>query len=171
MSNTTAQRIAEIIGLVGVIGSLIFVGLEIRQSAIATRAETDASLAQGFVELNLVMASSPELARALAEHASHPEAAPTEDRVLILGLYRSIFHIWSNAHRQYLNGTIDPALYQSVIQELTAYSGQVPEGADIRDIERRQKLTRWAWKSERFLYNPDFQRLVDDALAASPGAE
>ena len=94
------------------------------------------------------------------------EAAPTEDKVLILGLYRGMFHIWSNAHRQHLNGTIDPVLYRSIVQELTAYAGETPAGAEREDIRRRQKLTRWAWKSERFLYNPDFQRFVDSTLAA-----
>ena len=165
MTAVKTQRIAEIIGLVGVIGSLIFVGLEIRQSAVATQSATDAAVADGFREMNLTMASSPELARALASHAGNPAAAPPEDKVLILSLYRAMFHIWSNAHRQHLNGTIDPAVFQSVVQELTAYSGQIPEGANIADIQRRQKLTRWAWQSERFLYNPDFQRFVDDALA------
>ena len=78
--------------------------------------------------MNMVMASSPELAKALAKHAGNPEAAPTEDKVLILGLYRGMFHIWSNAHRQHLNGTIDPVLYRSIVQELTAYAGETPAG-------------------------------------------
>lgn len=168
MSANRTQRIAEVIGLVGVIGSLVFVGLEVRQSAIATRAATDAQVADGFRELNLVMASSPELARALAEHGGNPEQAPRSDQVLILGLYRAIFHIWSNAHRQHLSGTIDPAVYASVVQELRAYAGESPAGANAEDIARRQKLTRWAWERERFLYNPDFQRFVDEALASTP---
>ena len=169
MIETKSHRIAEIIGLIGVIGSLVFVGLEVRQSSIATRAATDAAVADGFRELNLAMASSPDLARALAAHASNPEEASIEDQVLILGLYRALFYIWSNAHRQHLNGTIDPALYRSVVQELSAYAGDLPAGANVEDIRRRQRLTKWAWESERFIYNPDFQRFVDSALASTPG--
>jgi len=171
MAAGKSQRIAEIIGFIGVIGSLVFVGLEVRQSTIATQAATDAAVAESFLELNMMMASSPELARALAQHAGAPEAAPAEDKVLILGLYRGMFHIWSNAHRQHLNGTIDPVLYQSIVQELTAYAGETPAGADRNDIRRRQKLTRWAWESERFLYNPDFQRFVDSTLSTHVGDE
>jgi hypothetical protein len=169
MTDTKDRRIAEIVGLIGIIGSLVFVGLEVRQSSIATRAATDAAVADGFRELNLAMASSPDLARALAAHTSNPEEAPREDQVLILGLYRALFHIWSNAHRQHLNGTIDPAVYQAVVQELSAYAVDVPAGANVEDIRRRQRLTKWAWESERFIYNLDFQRLVDSALASAPG--
>jgi hypothetical protein len=165
MSGTT-RRVGELIGLAGVIGSLIFVGIEVRQSSIATRAATDAAVADGFRELNLVLASSPDLARAFAAYASNPEEAPAEDQTLMLGFYRALFHIWSNGHRQHLNGTIDPAIFQAVVQEISAYAGEVPPGADIDDIERRQRLMRWAWESERFIFNPDFQAFVDSVLNA-----
>jgi hypothetical protein len=162
----TTRRVGELIGLAGVIGSLIFVGIEVRQSSIATRAATDAAVADGFRELNLVLASSPDLAGALAAYASNPEEAPAEDQILMLGFYRALFHIWSNGHRQHLNGTIDPAIFQAVVQEISAYAGEVPPGADIDDIERRQRITRWAWESERFIFNPDFQAFVDSVLNA-----
>ena len=163
-----SRRIAELVGLIGVIASLIFVGVEIRQSSIATRAATDAAVADGFRELNLVVASSPELAKALAANADNPAEAPAEDQVLMLGLYRALFHTWSNAHRQHLNGTIDPSIFQAVVQEISAYAGEVPDGADIDDIERRQRMATWAWDSERFIFNPDFQIFVDSILAANP---
>jgi len=171
MTAEKSQRIAEIIGLIGVIGSLVFVGLEVRQSTVATRAATDASVADAFRELNLVLASSPDLARALANNAAHPDEAPPEDQIQMLSFYRAIFHIWSNTHRQHLNGTIDPAIYQSVVQELSAYAGNTPAGVDVEDLKRRQKLMRWAWGRERFLYNPDFQKFVDAALGPSPKAD
>ncbi len=167
MTSTRNQRIAEFVGLVGVIGSLVFVGLEVRQSTLATKAATDASVADSFRELNLVMASSPELAEVLAAHAGNPEEAPRAAKIQMLGLYRAVFHIWSNAHRQHLNGTIDPALYRSIVQELSAYAGNIPEGANVEDLRRRNRMITWAWQSERFLYNPDFQRFVDATLASA----
>lgn len=162
------RRIAELVGLIGVIASLIFVGVEIRQNSIATRAATDAGVADGFRELNLVVASSPELAKALTANPENPAEAPAEDQVLMLALYRALFHIWSNVHRQHLNGTIDPNIFQAVVQEISAYAGEVPAGADIDDIERRQWLGSWAWNSERFIFNPDFQIFVDSILAGNP---
>jgi hypothetical protein len=39
MSNTVVRQAIETIGILGVVGSLIFVGLEVRQNSIATRAQ------------------------------------------------------------------------------------------------------------------------------------
>jgi hypothetical protein len=65
-------RVGEIISLIGVMGSLIFVGLEVRQGAIATRAANDTVIAEAFREINQIMASSPDLARALTAYADDP---------------------------------------------------------------------------------------------------
>lgn len=167
MKNWSARSVAEAIGIVGVIGSLIFVGGELRQNAIATRAATNADVAVGFLELNLMFASSPELARAFATYADDPAAAPQEAQIQMLGSWRALFHIWSNAHRQHLNGTLDPAIYESVIQEISTYAVAATDAQLNPDLARRRNLMNWAWESERFIYNTDFQRFVDGILGKS----
>jgi len=163
---SVGRRVAELIGLVGVVGSLVFVGLEVRQSTIATRASTDAAVADGFRELNLMFASSPELARAITTWADDPGAAPPADQFLILGAWRALFYSWSNGHRQHLNGTLDPAIYEAVVREISTYAGSASGEPPSDDIARRQTLMQWAWRSERFLFNPDFQSFVDSVLAS-----
>jgi hypothetical protein len=79
-------RVGEIISLIGVMGSLIFVGLEVRQSVIATRAANDTVIAEAFREINQIMAPSPELARALTAYADDPASAPGAEQEQILGL-------------------------------------------------------------------------------------
>lgn len=162
------RRIAELVGLAGVIASLVFVGVEIRQNSVATRAATDAAVADGFRELNLVVASSPELVRALAANADDPAGAPGDEQIMIIALYRALFHVWSNVHRQHLNGTIDPHIYLAVLQEISTYAGQDPAADEIDDIERRQRMARWVWESERFVFNPDFRIFVDSILTGKP---
>ena len=81
MKRSSARHVAETVGIVGVIGSLIFVGGELRQNAIATRAATNAEVSVSFVDLNLMLASSPELARAFSEHAADPAAAPQYSQI------------------------------------------------------------------------------------------
>ena len=166
MKRWSARNVAEAIGILGVIGSLIFVGGELRQNAIATRAATNAEVSFAFVELNLMLASNPELARALAEHADDPAAAPQDAQILMLGSWRALFHIWSNAHRQHLNGTLDPAIYESVVQEISTYSVGAMETHDNVDLVRRQALMNWAWQNERFIYNQEFQDFVDEILSS-----
>lgn len=127
----------------------------------------NADIADTFVNLNLTIASSPELTLRLANYAENPAAAPREAQIQMLGIWRAIFHIWSNVHRQHLNGTIDPAIYESVIQEISAYAEKSAGDNQNADVVRRQKFMRWAWESERFAYNPDFQDFVDGALRIS----
>ncbi len=158
-------RIGELLGLVGVMGSLIFVGLEVRQSAIATRAAADATIANSFLEVNQAMATTPSLDRALTGWRGSPDSASAADQVQLLGLWRGLFHAWSNAHRQHLNGTIDPALFQSVSQEIAAYAAPSSALGDSADLARRGALMRWAWSRERFLFNADFQAFVDSMLS------
>lgn len=166
MQRWTARHVAEAVGIIGVIGSLIFVGGELRQNAIATRAATNAEVSVAFVDLNLMLASNPELARAFAEHAADPASAPQEAQILMLGSWRALFHIWSNVHRQHINGTIDPVIYESVVKEISTYAVGAMETYDNQDLVKRQALMHWAWANERFIYNAEFQRFVDGILAA-----
>lgn len=89
-----ARWVVEGIGVIGVIGSLIFVGIGIRQNSIATKAATDAAVADSFRELSLAQATSSELASAFAAHSTNPRSAPAEAQVLMLGFWRALLHIW-----------------------------------------------------------------------------
>lgn len=167
MSRLTPRTVAELIGLVGVVASLVFVGWELRQNSIATKATNNSGIADSFVQLNINLSSNRELALALAAHSANPQAAPLEDKIMMLGAWRALFHVWSNVHRQHLNGTIDPALYSAILQEMATYAAPVEDGVQSDDVVRRQRIIRWAWETERFIFNPDFQALVDEALGLS----
>lgn len=167
MKSWSTQNTVEAIGIVGVIGSLIFVGGELRQNAIATRAAMNADIAVAFVDVNLVVASSPELTKSLAEFADDPAAAPRDAQIQMLAIWRAVFHVWSNVHRQHLNGTIDPAIFDSVVQEISTYATISADDNKNVDVARRQVFVLWAWESERFIYNPDFQEFIDGILGIS----
>lgn len=164
MKTWSTQNTVEAIGIIGVIGSLIFVGGELRQNAIATRAAMNADIAVAFVDVNLAIASSPELTSKLAEFADDPAAAPRDAQIQMLAIWRAVFHVWSNVHRQHLNETIDPAIFDSVVQEISTYAAIVADNNQNADIVRRHAFVLWAWESERFIYNPDFQEFIDGIL-------
>jgi len=91
----------EAIGLIAVVASLVFVGLEIRQNAEATRAATAQSLNDGWLEWNLRMATPDrwEVVAHLRELDDLSEAS-YEDAQALRSLMRSIFQHWSNLHWQ-----------------------------------------------------------------------
>ena len=161
MFGWSARGIAELTGLVGIVGSLVFVGLEVRQNSVATRASANAAFADAFVELNLVLASSPELARAVVIAFDSPEKLSPEERILVLGMWRAMFHVWSNGHRQWTNETLDQVMYESIISEISTYG---------RNIDGTGRSMRWAWESERFIFNSEFQLFVDELIGAGSDA-
>jgi len=164
MSNTAVRQVIETVGLIGVVGSLIFVGLEVRQNSISTRAATNAAVAETFMQVNVLMASNPQLITAWVNNAENPEAASPADAMLVLAMMRSLFHVWSNAHRQYLNGTLDPAIYEALVNELEAYKS-VASGDEANEFAiSGGRYVRWAWKSQRFIFNRDFQSFMDAIL-------
>jgi len=148
-------------GLVSIVGSLVFVGLEVRQNSVATRASANATVADAFRELNLTLASSPALASAMAVSFDDPEKMSAEERVQVLGLWRALFHTWSNGHRQWANETLDEVLYQSIVSEISTYKG---------NKDRRSQAMQWAWESERFVFNSEFQLFVDEIIGAGAAA-
>ena len=168
MFGWTARGMAEAIGLVSIVCSLVFVGLEVRQNSVATRAAANTAVSDAFIELNLVLASSPELARAVVVSFDDPEKLSPEDRILILGMWRTVFHVWSNGHRQWANETLDQVLYDSIVSEISAYGRN--QGEAIEDIEGRSRSMRWAWESERFIFNIEFRQFVDGLIGTGDEA-
>jgi hypothetical protein len=158
------RAVVEAIGLFGVIGSLTFVGLEVRQSTIATRSANDMAVADEFQSLNLALAQSPALAHALVAVEGGNQTATPEEMAQTAGFYRALIHTWSNAYRQHVNGTLDPDLWASVVQEMSAYAENAPAGTVTDAIVRRGRLARGIWEGERFLYSPDFQKFADKTM-------
>ena len=111
------------------------------------------------------MASNSGLARAMAIDVSRLETAPVEDITQMLAFFRGLFHTWSNAHRQHLNGTLDAAIYKAIVQEVSAYAeGSHDEVAKNEELAARGKSMRWAWENERYIFNPEFQSFLDEHL-------
>jgi hypothetical protein len=162
MASWSARGIAEIIGLFGVLVSLVFVGFEVRQNSMATRASTNAAVADSFIELNLVLASNRELAHVVVVAFDNPEKLSAEDRIMALGMWRTVFHTWSNAHRQWTNETLDEVLYKSIVSEISTYGRNQEE--TVEDLDGRSRSMRWAWESERFIFNIEFQKFVDELI-------
>lgn len=157
MSETGVQlrRTAELIGLFGVMASLIFVGLETRQSAAATRAATAQEVTSAFRDINLAMAGDEELTRILVEFGLNPESASPVEQARLMAFWRAAFHIYSNVFYQNLNGTVAPQLYEGMVSEVSTWAR-----SGLRSVF-------WAWESERFIYPAGFRNFMDSVSATA----
>ena len=147
------RMLVELVGMLGVAGSLIFVGLQIRQNAAAVRAATAQEVSTGFRDLNLVIASTPDVAAILATETL-PDSLSRGAREQASGFWRAILHVWSNTQYQYENGTLDRVLYEPTLTEVTKYA--------------RRGAFRNLWTTQRDLYNPRFVQFMDSIMAATP---
>ena len=141
-----------ILANVGVIASLIFVGVQVSQEAAATRSATVLQLKDSWVQLNLAMATSVELAEAIQSVDEQGwNGASYIDKGLVTGLYRTLFHNWSNAFYQYQNGTLDQTQWGAYLRE----AGVNAANPNIRQV----------WSEWNFVYDDSFRGLMDELIA------
>jgi len=153
--------VGEILGAIAVLVTLIYLATQIRQHTLATRAGTNSAYAEAARAFNMAIANSPELARAMANWPESPADATPEDQVLVLSAWRACFQIWANVHRQYRDGTLDPALMTALRKEISTYS---MGASDDPALIPRARMVEFSWSVERFIFDPSFQQFVDDLL-------
>ena len=102
------KAVVDLVSVVAIVASLIFVGMEVQQGTAATRSATVLQIKDAWVQTNLAIATNPKLARALAAARTQAwDEIPPEDRPAVSAFYRTLFHNWSNAYYQFQNGTLE----------------------------------------------------------------
>ena len=140
----------------GVIASLIFVGVQVQQGATATRSATVLQLKDSWVQLNLAAATSVELAEAFRSVETQGwNDADYIARNLVASFYRALIHNWSNAYYQYQNGTLDEEQWAPHLREAEA---------SVQNAAMRELWSEWG-----YVYADSFRNLMDDLIAQSAG--
>ena len=138
------RGVIEILGVVGLIASLVFVALEIRQNTNAVRGATIQGFAEQSLEVAMQLTQSPDLRAAFL---SMNDDELTDDQRLILGAYfTGTMRILENRLIQAELGTIDHADLERFGARSTAY---------------RQPFFRVFWESRKEQYSTEFQEYVD----------
>ncbi|MFG0313539.1 MAG: hypothetical protein ACF8LL_05065 [Phycisphaerales bacterium] len=96
----------DLIGALGVVLSLLFVGFEVRQNTRALQATVRNDLTAASREYLLAQSTSPELSTAYELWASGGESSPVQDRMVMTSTMALIRNI-ENVYLQAELGTID----------------------------------------------------------------
>ena len=148
----------ELIGAVGVIASLIFVAIEIRQSSEAARAAATQQLGQSWIDWNLATATREiQTALLVVEESDDPSKAPEVDLRIAESYVRSLFSSWSMSHYQFRLGVLDPPLWDGVLRDM---------GGSVDPKQSFARLILWAWPRNRHLYSLTFTAVMDSVIAA-----
>jgi hypothetical protein len=133
---------AEVLGVVGVIASLIFVGAEIRQNTNAVRGATLHAVSQQSMDLVMAGVDSPELRSTFA--AGRENRLSAEQKVLMNWFIAAKLRADENRFRQVELGILDVSTFQQLSNH-EAY--RMPHFAEY-----------WALRGN--VYAADFQALV-----------
>lgn len=156
MEEATLDRkvIVEVVSALGVIASLVFVGLQVRQSAEATRAATVLQLKQDWAQLNLTQMENPQIIDALisVRELGFDNADP-RSQLVVAAWWRTMMHNWSNAYFQYRIGTLDDEQWEALLRDM--------EG------ESRDNIVWDVWDPWNHIYDEPFRVLMDSLRGAN----
>jgi len=120
----------QVIGIFALVASLIFVGLEMRQSQRIALSATYQSRADSSMNLRMASLESETLQSAMAdvyiEGKSVDQLTP-EERVVLRGRWNAQMVYLENMHYQYLSGFITEEHWQTNRSELAGMLRTIPE--------------------------------------------
>ena len=142
-------RLAEIIAALGVIVSLLYLAVQVRQSHLVARTQARQAWMQ------LVQSEIHNLVQHPSIQAAFVSESPSrEDKIRLMQWLLAALRSREFEWFQYQDGVMDEAHFR-------AYSGIVPV---LLGTER----TRKCWEMYRHLYDPGFVVYVDGMLAEAP---
>ena len=138
------KETAEVIGVIGVIASLIFVAFEIRQNTQATRSATIQDISRWSYDAFIVGVENPAVLAAW--RAGCAGTMDDEQRILLRWYFSALTRIQANRFYQARLGSVD---------EETAM------GLGGRGLAWQTPMMREFWPEIRAAYERDFQEYMD----------
>lgn len=148
--------VANFLGVLGVIGSLIFVGLELRQNQQIAKISAYQALTEQIAAYNQVMLTEPEINRVRIS-ALNNEELPDSEEELYRGFWRMLQRQAELAYLQYENGIIDEELLQRTLSPLVVHLRSSEKYARIYWNELVQR------REETWGYLPAFEAYINES--------
>ncbi len=139
--------VGEAVAAAGVIASLVYVAIQIRQNTRSAREDTWHSVIRDLQQFRLLIAQDPEVARVYREGLRDLKSLNDDDRWRFGALMQSLYSILETMFR-----ARNEPLFQHVLRDLFFAS--------------RPGARQWWGKGKR-VYSPEFQRFIDEAIESS----
>lgn len=145
MNLETLSAIAQIIAAAGVIASLFYLAVQIRQNTRSMRGVVVDALTRGIADI--LSGQTPEVLRSFARVLENLESASEDDRLRALPQFFALFKLFENAWFQQRQGTLDREQWQG----WDAY---------IRSYYHRPGVKSW-WLMRRAAFAPGFRDYLE----------
>ena len=150
--------IAETLGAVGVIASLVYLGRQIRDGQRALRAGSYQQFRQDIFQTMNSGRNDPQTVRAIRADMANFAELDEEDAHLFDWWIHGVMHSYDNAHYQYRKGMLDDERWEMHRSDVAGLFTNDP-GAG-----------QW-WRQtsgRRSAFSPDFVALVEEILGEEP---
>lgn len=149
----TINAVAQLTAAVGVIASLFYLAVQIRQNTRSQRSAIVDSLTQSLINLLAPQASDPDLMRAFVAVIEDWHGATEADRLRGVSTLFTTFKLFENAWFQQRHGTLDPEQWEAW-------------DLHIRVYYHRPGVKTW-WSLRRAMFTASFREYVESTQPIS----
>ena len=153
MNITDLAHTADIVAAIGVIGSMIFVGIQVRASTLQQQAGQWQRYAEWWHTL-LTRLSDPKIATTFAKGSAGRDLEQAEFSQFFL-MCRGLLIGVENLHYQFQHGLADKEVYAGF---------QV----SVKELVLAVPGIRAMWQLTRHCYGSDFAEFMDEIVASTP---
>jgi hypothetical protein len=111
--------ISQIVAVIAIFASLIFVGLQVRQNTKALKATSHHAVTDSFNAINNMIANDPKVARRWRLALAGAEGLDEDERASGHMMMLAYMRIFETLYYQYNNGTLDKKLFDAELKTLT----------------------------------------------------
>jgi hypothetical protein len=146
------SAIAALIGGAGVVVTLIYLAIEIRQNTRAVRSASYQSFTDSINEANRMCCEDAELRQILAKAFEDDYQSLTQDEQIRVGyLWLMAFRVFESFYYQHTAGTVPPGAWENQADR------------SMRDLLRWTAIRQW-WQANTFGFLPEFESYVEKTI-------
>ncbi len=139
--------VGELVGGVAVIGTLVYLGLQVKQSTRTSRSAGYQAAVSSVSDWSRNVGSDAELAVIMHDGSRDPSSLSREQRIQYVYLITSVVRNFENIHYQYENGSLDDSVWDSWEARIRGFfTAPGPQAF---------------WKRQRMAYSASFRDFVE----------
>ncbi len=147
--------VTEIVGVVAIVISLIFVGIQFTENTKATKSATATSTVATISSWYIEMGNNQQSSSLFWNFMADPESLTSEERFQVIINLHGLFLTFQNSYYLSQQGTLDSHIQASITKAAVG----------VKD----QPGFRLFWKLRRELFFPEFQKHIDEIVGTDIG--
>ena len=151
MTLEQAYYIAEIVGVLSIVISLVYVAVQIRQNTMAIRSDTSQSIHDAWGDVYGRLSTNSELTQIMMKGNTGLSALSDTDKGQYMSFWMNTMLTWQNAYYQYNAAALEERIWHTM--EKTMLSALLSSPGFIE-----------FWTSRKSLFDDDYKEYLDNAL-------